>query len=72
MKAIARRLSAVLLFAIGVLHAQAPDISGTWQGTLQAGKGLRTVLKISRADDGGWKAVMYSSTRAVAQSASPQ
>jgi uncharacterized protein (TIGR03435 family) len=46
------------------LHAQtaspAPDISGTWQGTLQAGKGLRSVLKISKADSGGWKAVFYS------------
>jgi uncharacterized protein (TIGR03435 family) len=60
MKAMARRVAAVLLFAIGVLHAQAPDISGTWQGTLQVDKGLRTMLKISKADDGGWKAVMYS------------
>lgn len=60
MKVIALRFAAVLLFAIGVLHAQTPDISGTWQGTLQAGKVLRTVLKISKADTGGWKAVMYS------------
>jgi uncharacterized protein (TIGR03435 family) len=60
MKAIALRFAAVLLLAIGVLHAQAPDISGNWQGTLQAGKGLRNVLKISKADNGGWKAVMYS------------
>jgi uncharacterized protein (TIGR03435 family) len=60
MKAIALRFAAVLLLAIGVLHAQSPDISGNWQGTLQAGKGLRTVLKISKADNGGWKAVMYS------------
>ena len=60
MKAIALRFAAVLLFAIGVLHAQAPDVSGNWQGTLQAGKGLRLVLKISKADTGGWKALMYS------------
>lgn len=60
MKAIALRCAAVVLFAIGVLHAQGPDISGNWQGTLQAGKGLRTVLKISKADAGGWKGVMYS------------
>ncbi len=38
----------------------AQDISGTWQGTLQAGRGLRTVIKISKADDGAWKAVLYS------------
>jgi uncharacterized protein (TIGR03435 family) len=60
MKVIALRFAAVLLFAIGVLHAQGPDISGNWQGTLQAGQGLRTLLKISKADSGGWKAVMYS------------
>jgi beta-lactamase regulating signal transducer with metallopeptidase domain len=39
------------------IHAQtqakaAVDISGTWQGTLQAGSGLRTVLKISKTDSG--------------------
>jgi hypothetical protein len=41
----------------GVLRAQ--DLSGNWQGTLQAGGGLRILLKVSKADD-GWKAVMYS------------
>jgi uncharacterized protein (TIGR03435 family) len=60
MKGFALRFAAVLLLAIGVLHAQSPDISGNWQGTLVAGQGLRTVLKISKADTGGWKAVMYS------------
>jgi uncharacterized protein (TIGR03435 family) len=60
MKGVALRFAAVLFFAIGVLHAQSRDISGNWQGTLQAGKGLRTVLKISKADTGGWKAQLYS------------
>jgi len=62
MRGIALRFAAVLMFATGIIpaRAQAPDISGNWQGTLQAGKGLRTVLKISKADTGGWKAVMYS------------
>jgi len=41
------------------LHAQDKDITGNWQGTLQAGKGLRTLIKISK-DDGKLKAVMYS------------
>jgi uncharacterized protein (TIGR03435 family) len=60
MRKIAIRFVAVLLIATGVLHAQTLDISGNWQGTLQAGKGLRTILKISKTDTGGWKAVMYS------------
>jgi uncharacterized protein (TIGR03435 family) len=60
MKGVALRFAAVLLFAIGVLHAQSPDISGNWQGTLQVGKGVRTVLKISKTDAGGWKAVLYN------------
>jgi uncharacterized protein (TIGR03435 family) len=38
----------------------AQGIAGIWQGTLQAGKDLRTVLKIEKASDGGWKATMYS------------
>ena len=44
------------------LHAQAKDekdITGNWQGTLEVGKGLRTLIKISK-DDGKLKAVMYS------------
>ena len=46
----------------GPLRAQAKeenDIVGNWQGTLEAGKGLRTLIKISK-DDGKLKAVMYS------------
>jgi uncharacterized protein (TIGR03435 family) len=36
------------------------DIAGTWQGTLHAGRDLRTVVKITKADDGSYKAVFYS------------
>jgi uncharacterized protein (TIGR03435 family) len=42
----------------GTLLAQ--DITGTWQGTLQAGRELRTVIKISKAEGGALKAVLYS------------
>jgi uncharacterized protein (TIGR03435 family) len=35
-------------------------IAGTWQGTLHAGRDLRIVVKLSKADDGGYKAVFYS------------
>jgi phosphodiesterase/alkaline phosphatase D-like protein len=36
------------------------SIADTWQGTLHAGQDLRTVVKISKADDGGYKAVFFS------------
>jgi uncharacterized protein (TIGR03435 family) len=39
--------------------AHAPDIVGNWQGTLQAGKGLRTIVRVSKVD-GKLKAVLYS------------
>ena len=54
------RLVPVLICALGTLHAQTPDITGNWQGTLQAGQGLRTVIKFSRADTGGWTGQFYS------------
>jgi uncharacterized protein (TIGR03435 family) len=42
--------------------AEAPHqgIAGTWQGTLHAGRDLRTVVKINKGDDGGYKADFYS------------
>ncbi len=36
------------------------DIVATWQGTLHAGRDLRTVIKISKDDKGGYKGVLYS------------
>jgi uncharacterized protein (TIGR03435 family) len=38
--------------------AQAPDLAGQWQGTLQAGKELRMVVVVTTTD--GLKATMYS------------
>jgi bla regulator protein blaR1 len=39
----------------------AQDLTGTWQGALPAGgRELRTVIKITTADGGGLRAVMYS------------
>lgn len=35
------------------------SIVGTWQGTLHPGRDLRIVVKISKADDGGYKSVFY-------------
>jgi len=55
--------SALLAPSVHVFAQQsAADITGTWQGTLQPpqGNGLRIVIKISKADGGGLKALLYS------------
>jgi uncharacterized protein (TIGR03435 family) len=39
-------------------HAKG-DISGDWQGTLQAQRALRTILRVTKTDK-GWAAKMYS------------
>jgi uncharacterized protein (TIGR03435 family) len=57
MKKFAMWIIGIALLTSSALHAQ--DISGNWQGTLQVGKGLRTVLKISK-EDTQLKAVMYN------------
>jgi uncharacterized protein (TIGR03435 family) len=47
------------------VHAQATaqnppqGIADTWQGTIHPGRDLRIVVKISKADDGGYKSVFY-------------
>jgi non-heme chloroperoxidase len=38
------------LLALSCAAAQAQDVTGTWQGTLQAGRPLRIVLKLAKAD----------------------
>jgi bla regulator protein blaR1 len=38
----------------------AKDLTGTWQGTLHAGRDLRTVVKITKDDKGAYKALFYS------------
>jgi uncharacterized protein (TIGR03435 family) len=40
--------------------ANLKDIADTWQGTLHAGRDLRTVVKISKDGKGGYAAVFYS------------
>ena len=52
--------SIVLLVTLSGSVVYAQDISGNWQGTLQAGKELRIVVNISKADGAGLKATMYS------------
>ena len=36
------------------------DIADTWQGTLHAGQDLRTIVKITKDDKGGYKGVFYT------------
>jgi uncharacterized protein (TIGR03435 family) len=47
--------------------AQAKDITGIWQGTLEAGKSLRLVLKVQKGDDGAYKAQFFSIDQGGAQ-----
>ena len=51
-------LIAVVVSAAVWVQAQ-QDITGTWQGTLQAGRDLRTVVKVTN-ENGELKAVLYS------------
>jgi uncharacterized protein (TIGR03435 family) len=58
------------IFAFAVLFGNAlfaQDLTGTWQGALKADRELRIVVKISKGDDGGLKAVMYSIDQAGGQ-----
>jgi non-heme chloroperoxidase len=53
-------LCLIALTILAGVSTQAQDIAGTWQGTVETGKGLRTVLKITRTETGGWSAMLYS------------
>ena len=54
-------LFSAALLCVGIASAQdsAPDLTGSWQGTLQGRTPLRNVIKISKADGGGYKATDY-------------
>jgi uncharacterized protein (TIGR03435 family) len=43
-----------------VVRAQEVDLAGTWQGTMQAGKDMRMVLKVSKSAGGGWQGILYN------------
>src|ERR1700676_2948657 len=51
-------MAAFATLASSALLAQ--TLTGTWQGTLQAGRELRTVIKISTTDKDTLKAILYS------------
>jgi uncharacterized protein (TIGR03435 family) len=59
-------VASIALFGfVAQSQAQSPTanegqgIAGTWQGTTHSGRDLRNVLKVSKADNGGYKAVFY-------------
>jgi uncharacterized protein (TIGR03435 family) len=58
MKRLMLWLIAVAALPGNALFAQ--TLAGTWQGTVQAGKDLRIVIKISTTDADTFKAVLYS------------
>ena len=51
-------LAMALTFVMGA--AQAQDLTGNWQGTLQQGNGIRVLFKISKAPDGTLKGLGYN------------
>jgi uncharacterized protein (TIGR03435 family) len=60
MKNLLRIVLAVMCLA-GAVSAQTPNLTGQWQGTLQAGKELRLVFVLTpNAAGGGYTAMMYS------------
>jgi len=58
MEFLIRTVVALAILTGHAAHAQ--TITGTWQGTLNAGKELRVVFIISNANAGGLAAMMYS------------
>src|SRR5579872_1942280 len=60
-------LSILALAAISASVLLGQDITGTWQGTLVAGRELRTVVKISKTPGGVLGATLYSIDQPQAQ-----
>ena len=59
MKTLMRSIVALVILSASLL-AQAPNVAGQWQGTLQAGQELRIVFVIANADGGALRATMHS------------
>jgi pimeloyl-ACP methyl ester carboxylesterase len=57
---VAPLMLAVLISIFAHGQVPTPDLVGIWQGTLAAGKGLRIVLHVAKADTGGPKATLFS------------
>jgi uncharacterized protein (TIGR03435 family) len=61
-RSLARITVIATLIAVGLAcrPLRAQDIAGTWQGSMQAAKEQRIVVKISKDAAAGWQAVVYS------------
>ncbi len=55
-------LSVAFLAILAALPLCAQDIAGSWQGTLKlpAGRDLRLIVQVTRGENGGWNAMLYS------------
>ncbi len=53
-------LRAATLVALVVCAHAAQDIAGSWQGTLKVGRDVRLIVEISKSENGGWNAMLYS------------
>jgi len=52
-------------FSVSFSAQTAPDLTGNWQGTVDAGRGFRIILQIAQADQsqagkGAWQGVFYT------------
>ena len=61
MNRLTTHIAVLAVLSGGALLAQDRDITGTWQGTWHPDKDVdvRIAIRISKADNGGLKAVMY-------------
>ena len=69
-KTFSSKITLHMFILLGLLCApliaqSAPDITGNWQGTVEAGRGFRIVLKVSQADHGqtmksAWQGAFYA------------
>ena len=59
---VARFTALATLLSVGLVCRPLPaqDIAGTWQGSMQAGKEQRIVVKIEKAAGAGWQGVVYN------------
>lgn len=53
-------VAALLFLGFACSPSRAQDLTGIWQGTMQAGKGQRIQIKIAKDSAAGWQGLIYS------------